>query len=205
MHPATRDWLDGLRAFAAARRSEKPLAAGSSPAERAAERMILAAQLSIWLAESETVLRARQHAIAGGQLPPEADPDPAIVITTSPEGIAVAEDQLATGSLPAQAVAGRTVAVTELEYRLWCIREPDEGHRRHVNIWNWIKTKVPRQRHAEFAHHALTAEETYWLHRAGIAGTPTADRRDCHLWKWNGRQAALLEAFVRERGVTELM
>jgi hypothetical protein len=204
MHPATRDWLDGLGAFAAARRGEKPLGVGGSPAEQAAERMILAAQLATWLAGSESLLAARQQAMTSGQLPPEADVDPAIVITTSPEGIAVAETQLATGSLPARAVAGRTVAVTELEYRLWCIREPDEGHRRHINIWNWIKTNVPRQRHAEFARHPLAAGEAYWLHRAGIAAAGPADRRDCHLWKWNGRQATLLEAFVRERGVTEL-
>ncbi len=205
MHPATRDWLDGLRAFASACRVEKPLAAGGSAAERAAERMILAAQLATWLAESETVLRARHHAMSSGRFPSAADPDPAIVITTSPEGIAVAEEQLASKSLPARAVAGHSVAVTELEYRLWCIREPDEGNRRHINIWNWIKTKVPQQRHAEFARHPLTAGEAYWLHRAGIAGAATADRRDCHLWKWNGRQAALLEAFGREGGVTVLL
>jgi hypothetical protein len=204
MQPATCDWLAGLRAFAAARRREKSLAAGGSPAEQAAERMILAAQLATWLAGSETLLGARHHAMSSGQLPSAADPDPAIVITTSAEGIAVTEEQRATGSLPARAVAGHSVAVTELEYRLWCIREPDEGNRRHINIWNWIKTKVPRQRYAEFARHPLTAGEAYWLHRAGIAGAGPADRRDCHLWKWNGRQAALLEAFVAEQGVGEL-
>ncbi|MFM8414067.1 MAG: hypothetical protein ACKOCX_05015 [Planctomycetota bacterium] len=201
MLPATHDWLDGLRAFAAAHRVEKPLTATGSPAQQAAERMILAAQLSTWLDGSEAMLNAR-----AARLPSEAgaDPDPAIVITTSPVGIAVAEEQLARGSLPARALAGRATAVTELEYRLWCIRHPDDGHARHINIWNWIKTSVPRQRDAEFARHPLAEGEAYWLHRAGIAGAATADRRDCHLWKWNGRQASLLEAFVAERGVSEL-
>ena len=49
MTPATRDWLEGLREFAAAHRLEKPLVVPESPAERAAERMILAAQFADWL------------------------------------------------------------------------------------------------------------------------------------------------------------
>lgn len=200
MLAATREWLDGLREFAAARRVEKPLALAIPAAQQAAERMILAAQLSTWLAESEVILAARREWLSDGA----GDPDPAVVITTSPAGIAVAEEQFAGGSLPARAIEGRAVAVTELEYRLWCIRESDEGHARHVNIWNWIKTEVPLQRHAEFARHPLGAGEAYWLHRAGIAGAGGADRRDCHLWKWNGRHATLLEAFVTERGVAEL-
>lgn len=201
MRPATRDWLDGLRAFAAAHRVDNPLAVAGLSAQQAAERMILAAQLATWLDGSDAILQARS---AGLPRSDDADSDPALVITTSPVGIAVAEEHLARGSLPARALAGRAAAVTEVEYRLWCIRHPEDGHARHINIWNWIKTNVPRQRDAEFARHPLAEGEAYWLHRAGIAGAATADRRDCHLWKWNGRQASLLEAFVAERGVSEL-
>lgn len=204
MLPATCDWLAGLREFAAARRVEKPLDATGSPAEQAAERMILAAQLATWLDAGETILAARREWLATGEGPGERDPDPAIAITTSPVGIMVAEEQFAGGSLPARAIAGRAAAVTELEYRLWCIRHPDDCHARHVTIWNWIKTRVPPQRHAEFARHPLAAGEGYWLHRAGITGAGRADRRDCHLWKWTGRHATLLEALIAESGVAEL-
>ena len=201
MTPATRDWLEGLREFAAGHRLKKPLIVPESPTELAAERMILAARLADWFTGSEAILADRRVWLAERDDAAGADPDPAIVITTSPVGIAVVEEQLAVGSLPAQAIAGRTAAVTELEYRLWCIRHPDDGLDCHVNIWNWIKTSVPRQRHAEFARHPLAADEAYWLHRAGIAGAGVADRRDCHLWKFNGRHASLLEAFVAEQGV----
>jgi len=201
MTPATRDWLEGLREFAAAHRLEKPLAVPESPAERAAERMILAARLADWLAGCEAILAARRAWLAERGDAADADRDPAIVITTSPVGIAVVEEQLAVGSLPARAVAERTVAVTELEYRLWSIRHPDDARDRHLNMWNWIKTQVPPQRHGEFVRHPLAAGEAYWLHRAGIAGAGAADRRDCHLWKFNGRHASLLEAFVAEQGV----
>lgn len=200
MRAASRAWLDGLREFAATRRVEKPLLAAGSLAEQAAERMVLAAQLSTWLAGSEAILAARREWPASNP----GDPNPAVVLTTSPVGIGVADELLAAGSLPVRAIAGQAVAVTELEYRLWCIRQPDEGHARHINIWNWIKTSVPAQRHAEFARHPLAAGEGYWLHRAGISGAGRADRRDCHLWKWNGHHASLLEAFVTERGVDEL-
>jgi hypothetical protein len=194
----TRDWLHGLCDFVADHRNRKPLSEPDPAAARAAERMILAAHLATVLAGWEQVEVARRAT------PPHSDPDPAVVITTSAVGIAIAEEQFGSGSLPARALADRAVAVTELEYRLWCIRHPDDGHQWHVNLWNWLKTSVPRERHAEFALHPLRPDEAYWLHRAGIAGAGTADRRDCHLWKWNGRHASLLEAFVAERGVSKL-
>jgi hypothetical protein len=123
------------------------------------------------------------------------------VLTTSPAGILVAEALLRRPDLPAAGIAAGVACVTEREYRRHCIRRPDEHHRLHVNVWSWIKTRVPRRREAEFARHPLAAGECYWLHRTGIAGAGTADCRDCHLWKWNGRHPALLEAFVRESGV----
>jgi hypothetical protein len=201
MLPHTRTWLDGLRTFATGHRLRKPLPDAAPSAVQAAERMILAAHLATMLAGWEQACAARRSGRVGG---PEGDPDPALVITTSPTGIAVVDEQVAAGSLPARSLATRAVGVTELEYRLWCIRQPDDGYRVHVNVWSWIKASVPPQRHAEFARHPLREGEAYWLHRAGIAGAGAADRRDCHLWKWNGRHASLVEAFVTERGVSEL-
>lgn len=135
---------------------------------------------------------------------PDADASPAIVITTSAAGVAAVEEML--GSVPdLAALAGdRVEAVTELEYRLWCIRSPDEGFIHHVNVWSWIKTEVPEQRWAEFSNYPLSAGEAYWLHREGCSGAAALDRRGCHLWKWNGRHAALLRAFVTERSVGPL-
>jgi hypothetical protein len=201
MHSTSRIWLDGLREFAAEHRVRKPPREPASVAEGAAERMILAANLATVLAGWDSVEAARRASGSGAWL---LDPDPPLVITTSGIGIGVVGEQLATGSLPARAIADRAVAVTELEYRLWCIRHPDDGYQRHVILWNWIKTRVPPERQGEFARHPLGPGEAYWLHRTGIAGAGAADRRDCHLWKWNGRHASLLEAFVTERGVREL-
>jgi len=202
MLPPTRTWLDGLRDFAADQRRTKPPLIAAGPAEQAAERSILAAQLATWLTGFDDVLACRRAWLAEADA--DGDPDPAIVITTSPVGIPLAGTLTEAGSLPARSLAGRCVAVTELEYRLWCIRQPDEHHHRHLNVWNWIKTRVPPRRHAEFQRHPLGSGEAYWLHRAGIAGAGAADRRDCHLWKWNGRHAALLEAFIEERAVAGL-
>jgi len=204
MHTSTRTWLLGLREFAAQQRLRKPLCEPAGAAERAAQRMILAAELATVLSGWEYVLEARRAGRVGDAGGPESDLDPALVITTSAFGIAVAEEEFASGSVSARALANHAGVVTELEYRLWCIRQPDTGSRRHVNFWNWVKTSVPQQRHAEFARHPLGTGDAYWLHRAGIAGAGSADRRDCHLWRWNGRHAALLEAFVAERGVSEL-
>ena len=90
------------------------------------------------------------------------------------------------------------VAVTEREYRDWAHAHPDPDHQFHVNHWNWVKTSVPAARDGEFAAHPLAAGESYWLHRTGTTGCG-AERRMCHLWKWNGTVATLLQPFVTER------
>jgi len=205
MTPETRDWLDGLREFAAGERLRKPLAdLTRADAEQAAERSILGAHLATRLVEIDDVVEARRAWCREAEHPAPADEDPCFVITTSAAGMAAVDDLLRSGNPAFSTLAGRIVTVTELEYRLWCIRRPDDSRRLHVNAWNWVKTRLPAQRHAEFARHPLAAGENFWLHRTGLAGAGRADRRDCHLWRWNGRHAALLEAFVRERSVAGL-
>ena len=194
----TDDWLVGLREFVRTQRLTKPLrSAAESPAAEAAMRSIIGGSLATWLANLAAVRRARR-------VVPQASVDPAIVITTSLAGIdATAELLTSVGDLAALA-GDRVEAVTELEYRLWCVRFPDEDFIHHVNIWNWVKASVPQQRHGEFAAYPLGSGDVYWLHREGCAGAAALDRRSCHLWKWNGRHAALLRAFVTERGVGPL-
>jgi hypothetical protein len=198
MRPDTRAWLEGLRDFVTEQRRTKPLAQLIDPAHRAAERSMLASHFVSWLDDLTELLAARQATVPG------ADPDPAIVLTTSAVGIEAATDLWTGGHPLAMALEPAVAAVTELEYRLWCMRSPDEEHRLHVNHWNWIKTRVPPQRAGEFARHPLGPGECYWLHRTGTAGAGRGDRRDCHLWKWNGRHASLLEARIREAAVSHL-
>lgn len=198
MRPDTRAWLEGLREFAAVQRRTKPLAMPDDTAERAAERAILAAHFVSWF-DDLTELRAARAALDG-----DHDQDPAVVLTTSAVGIVAATELCGTGHPLAGALEPPVAAVTELEYRLWCMRMPDEGHRLHLNHWNWLKTRVPRERWREFSRHPLGPGERYWLHRTGTSGAGSADRRDCHLWKWTGRHACLLEARVREAAVSHL-
>ena len=203
MDAATRDWAAGLAAFVGDHRREHPVRGVESPQAATAERAILAAHLVSWLDDWVTLAEARRRwcaAVPGGV----RDPDPVMVLTTSPAGIEAAESLLAGGHPVAAAERARIIPVTELEYRLWCIRHPDDGHERHVNHWTWVKTQVPPQREAEFARHPRAAGEAWWLHRTGTAGAGDADRRDCHLWRWNGVHAALVEPFIREGGVSTL-
>lgn len=192
------DWLEGLREFVRTQRLTKPLrSAAESPAAEAAERSIIGGSLATRLAELADIREARR-------VISRASGDPAIVITTSAAGIAATTEMLASVGDLAALTGDRLEAVTELEYRLWCIRSADEDFIHHVNIWNWVKTSVPQQRHGEFAAYPLRVGDAYWLHREGCAGAVALDRRSCHLWKWNGRHAALLRAFVTERSVGPL-
>jgi len=196
--PLTRAWLDGLMEFAADHRLRTPPAlAAPDPAAWSAERSIIGASLAARLAELEAMRSGRRGT-------PDVDDDPAIVVTTSPPGIAAVDALLAAGSPLAILAGGRVVPVTELEYRLWCIRSPDPEHRHHVNVWSWVKTSVPRQRWPEFAAFPLQDGDAYWIHREGVAGAGELDRRASHLWRWDGRHAALLRAFVVERAAPRL-
>lgn len=199
MRQETREWLAGLRQrIAATRRGPGPAGpAGVAPAAAAmlaAERMILGAHLALWIDNDLLPLLAERSA----GLARDADPEPAIVITTSPVGIGVVDEALARDEPLRASLRERIVAVTEREYRDWAQAAPDPDHRLHVNHWSWVKTSVPRARHDEFAFHPLALGESYWLHRVGTTGCG-AERRTCHLWKWNGTVATLLQPFVTER------
>jgi len=198
MNPRSREWLAGLCDHVErARRTAGPAGpagrAAPSPAERVAERMILAASLVVWLEnEWPMLLAARREA-----LPPGADPDPAVVITSSPVGCAVVDETLARGEPLMASLTGQVVAVTEREYREGTMGRPDPDHLLHVNHWSWLKTAVPEARRQEFARHPLAAGEAFWLHRTGTTGCG-AERRACHLWKWNGHTASLVQASIDE-------
>lgn len=198
MKPDTKSWLAGLRESAAALR-RTGTAPPVEPAAAAAEGAILAAHLSSWLDCIPGLLESRRaHALALGT---RADPEAAIVITTSPIGITTAEELLGRDEPTNREMADRIAWVTEREYRGWCMRHPDDEHLLHVNHWTWVKTRVPSQRDAEFARHPLRAGERYWLHRVGTAGAGGLDRRATHLWRFDGTRAALLEPFVTEARV----
>jgi len=199
MNPASREWLAGLTEHVArTRRSAGPAGptrtSVPSAAERAAERMILATHLVVWIEnEALSLLEARRAALPAG-----ADLHPAIVITTSPVGVDLVTDIVVRHEPITASLRDALVAVTEREYRDWTASHPDPEHLLHINHWNWVKTSVPEARRHEFEQHPLAAGECFWLHRTGTAGCGP-ERRFCHLWKWNGVTASLVQPFITER------
>ena len=201
MTPESGAWVEGLRAHASAariggRRDERPAV------EIAAERALLAAHLVAWvdtdlpglLAEREGGPPAGGRA-AGGCI----DPEPAIVITTTAAGCAAAAELLDRDDPLVRQLRDRFACVTELEYRQWCMQQPDDDYRLHIAHWSWMKTRVPPQWWPKLTQWPINAGESYWLHRTGTAGAGR-ERRSSHLWKWNGTIAAILKPFVDEAG-----
>ena len=195
MTPESEAWVEGLRMHASAARiggrsDQRPAV------EIAAERALLAAHLVAWfdtelpglLAEREGGPPAGGRA-AGGCI----DPEPAIVITTTAAGCAAAAELLDRDDPLVRQLRDRFACVTELEYRQWCMQQPDDDYRLHIAHWSWMKTRVPPQWWPKHAG------ESYWLHRTGTAGAGR-ERRSSHLWKWNGTIAAILKPFVDEAG-----
>jgi hypothetical protein len=89
------------------------LAAAVDPAATAAERSILGATLATRLAEIDTIRAARRSRQSAALPDPAADsdPDPALVLTTSPVGIDAAEGLLASSGDLAAIVGDRLAAV----------------------------------------------------------------------------------------------
>lgn len=194
MTPETRAWREGLAALAARRRTASSVGA-LTPEAAAAERLILTAHFARWIDGLPALDEART---TFADATPESDPLPAVVITTSPGGIAVVDELLSGGGPLVARLQPRVVATTEVDYRAWCIQNPDSAHRLHLNHWSWIKMRVPRQRHAEFAPHALDPGAEYWLHRTGTAGAGRSDDRSAGLWTFDGRHAVLIDPRVDE-------
>jgi hypothetical protein len=200
MTAATLAWLEGLRAHATASRQvahddERPTA------EVAAERAVLAAHLAVWLdTELSGILAEREAEARTGGLPADAamDAEPALVLTTTVAGLAAAADLLGRDDPLMRQWRERFACVTELEYRRFCMRHPDQEYRLHIAHWSWMKTRVPPQRWPAFARWPIGPGDSYWLHRTGTAGAGR-ERRSSHLWKWNGTTTAILKAFVDER------
>lgn len=196
MNRETRDWLEGLLDLATAARRGTPQSADGASA--AAERVIQAAHLAAWLGRLDVLLAQRR---AFAESDPARDPAPAIVLTTTPVGIGLVAGLVGRRDPAIGAISERLACVTEAEYRRHAMRSPDPEFRLHLNHWTWVKTRVPEQRWAEFAHHPLGPGEAYWLHRTGTTGAGAADARGCDLWRFDGRAATLLEAGIVERGV----
>jgi hypothetical protein len=188
MLEAAREWLDGLRDFAADPRRRPRPAADAAPAEVAAERTIIAASLVAWI-DTE---------LPGLLAPHVAGREPAIVLTTSFAGLAAAADVLGRDDPVTRSLRPLFAVVSELEYRLWCIRHPDPDHALHLNHWNWIKTRVPAERWPALARRPLAEGERWWIHRQGTAAAGI-DRRRSGLWRWNGGTAALVAPAFAER------
>ena len=92
----------------------------------------------------------------------------------------------------------RVAIATELEYRFWCMRSPDQSHRLHVTLWTWLKAPLPRQRRSEYARHPIPATASYWLLRYGFAEHGD-EWRSADLYAWDDCVATLLERGVSER------
>lgn len=196
MTPATEQWRDGLIDFLA-RDRQKPRhrAVGDpEPAVIAEAERIVTTSVRQWLAHGLTShLDARQAWIA--TLPQEQadgfDGEPAILLTTTPLGLPIAE------RLAAEDGRG-VVCLLEVEYRRWCRVQPDDAMHHHVTAWDWVKPGLPEARQGDFPAYPLEPGEHYWLHRTGIAGVAGEEIRNSALLAFDGTQSRLLAASTVE-------
>ena len=196
MRPAARDWLDGMRRFSVEHRLSRPkrpepvpAETGAGPPPRPASSRAFAAQTALLASH------AGQWGVPTVIDLAAASPDTAIVFTTSPPGLAVVDDLM--GRLVPDSPA-RVAVVTEIEYRGWCMRSPDESHTLHAVVWSWIKAPLPPQRRPDFASFPIAADADYWVLRYGHAGG-MPPHHSADLYRWDGDEAAILARGIVER------
>lgn len=196
MRPAARDWLNRLRRFSTEHRLSRPQRPEPVPVETGTG-LSPSAGASLAAATQAQILAA--HAVAWG-IPTLSRlaatlPEGAIVVTTSPPGLTAWSDLIS--RLPAP-IAERVAVATEIEYRGWCMRSPDEAHRLHAVVWSWIKAPLPPQRRPDFAAFPIAESADYWVLRYGHTtadeGGHTAD-----LFSWDGAVATRLATGITER------
>lgn len=198
MTPAARDWLDGLRRFSEEHRATEPAFVAPVPSETGPPRHPRGASPSAAaLTAQGTIIAGHARSWGGPKLIAiaTARPDEAIVYTTSSSGLGAAAEVVA--SLP-EPVRERVAIATELEYRFWCMRSPDEPHRLHGSLWSWIKAPLPPQRRRDFARYPIAETASYWLLRYGFA-MQGDEWRSADLYSFDGVNTHLLATGVRER------
>lgn len=159
------------------------LSPGALPSlESAAQAQILAAHAKSWGIPTLSRLAATL-------------PEGAIVVTTSPPGLAAWSDLIS--GLPAP-IAERVATATEIEYRGWCMRSPDESHRLHAVVWSWIKAPLPPQRRPDFASFPIAASADYWVLRYGHT-TAEEGGHSADLYSWDEAVATHLATGITER------
>ena len=197
MRPAAGDWLDRLRRFSAEHRLSRPQRPEPVPAETGAGHRAGSTSSAPALAAQATILAA--HAKSWG-LPTLTQiaatcPDGAIVVTTSPPGLPAWDDLISRLPTP---LARRVATATEIEYRGWCMRSPDESHRLHAVVWSWIKAPLPPQRRPDFASFPIPATADYWVLRYGHSGGDDGGH-SADLFSWDGALATRLATGITER------
>jgi hypothetical protein len=194
MTPETRRWRDGLLTFLEEDRRRPRHRSTPDPDQAVIDEVerLVAESVRQWAKKSLADQLVARHAwlnspsgVAGG------DPDPAILLTTTPLGLSVAEQTL-------RDEPGGIICLLEVEYRRFCRLQPDEQLRHHVTAWNWVKTNLPRVRQGDFPAYPLEPGEQYWLHRTGIAGIASEEVRNTALLAFEGTHSRLLAASTVE-------
>jgi len=197
MRSAADDWLNRLRRFSAEHRLSRLQRPEPVPAETGAGHRAGVTNSAPALAAQAEILTAHAKSWGLTTLKRLAAmfPDGAIVVTTSPPGLSAWEHLIAHLPTP---LARRVATATEIEYRGWCMRSPDEDHRLHAVVWSWIKAPLPPQRRPDFAPFPIADSADYWVLRYGHSGGGEEEQSG-DLFAWDGAVARLLATGITER------
>lgn len=181
-----RDWIDGLREFVQAARSEQPAPTRDELSELEDEqRRVSGGGLMQFLNFVQTEPAFELFPVLESQ----SIADRAFVFAADEAGFVAAGDII-------DADSERAIVVTKEEWREW-LDDPEtdadrefEYHYEYWSVWhrdfraNWdIPDDDPRD---------------FWIHEEGFALADRAGRGSRHLWAWDGEELELVEQSIDE-------
>lgn len=181
-------WFAELRAFVTECRAKRPLIAREelSHAEEIQCRIIGGSLIS-WLQKYGPHLLQERVMLADLE---GWEKDPFVVFTSEQPGLVAAREILEEGP-------SSIVFLYPKEFTQWLKKHPDQNFRWHVHTWSFF-CPLDADSLQKAQKYPLAPGESYWLHREGTMCGPLFGRGGDHLWKWNGREAILLEECLNQ-------
>lgn len=182
------EWASHFRQYEADRRKAIPLARREKLTLIEESRcQIIGGSFLQWLQELGPRF-LEERAIMSKLL--NVDTHPFVVFTSDMPGLVAANELVGADS-------EQVGFLLKEEFDNFQLQISDPTYRWHIHVWSYFHTRIEDAMEAEARmKYPLPNGCEYWVHSEGTMWAENAGRGGEHLWKWDGREATLLEEAI---------
>jgi hypothetical protein len=180
-------WMTGLRKYVDVCRIKNPVINRCDlSVEQEMQCRIIGGGLISWLNKYGPAF-LQERAVLSSLM--NVSKDPILVFTSTVPGMVAAREILADAS-------ESVVALFAEELIDWLTTNPDPEYRYYVHMWSFF-ANPDDEILSKAGDYPIGDGECYWLHKEGTMCGLLFGRGGDHLWKWDGKEATLLEEGVK--------